>query len=253
MLRLLPALLLLRFLSLPCTSSAASYSNYSEAAAIRYVDLAGQAYCTPSQIRNATNQHAALISGFTPASVWHNDNLQFYAGYDALTDSVFVAVRGSLDLNNWIDNIDAVKTAPYEGAGDVEVHSGFWSEYEQLRDPIVAAVTEAADKYGTDRLSVAGHSSGGANSVFLAYDVARGALLPGFELLPLYTFGCPRVGNKAFYDAFEALDIEHTRVVHWRDIVPHLPNEWMGFRHTAREVWYSNEVRSSPAHSPAAR
>ena len=31
--------------------------------------------------------------------------------------------------------------------------------------------------------------------------------------------GCPRVGNSAFYESFQEMDITHTRVVHYKDIV----------------------------------
>jgi len=31
------------------------------------------------------------------------------------------------------------------------------------------------------------------------------------------------------------------RVVHFRDIVPHVPFIWLGFHHIAQEVWYTDE------------
>jgi hypothetical protein len=61
----------------------------------------------------------------------------------------------------------------------------------------------------------------------------------------MYTYGCPRVGNPAFYDSYNAFDIEHYRVVHNKDIVPHLPLEVMGFHHTNQEIWYSTEDSST--------
>ena len=38
---------------------------------------------------------------------------------------------------------------------------------------------------------------------------------------------------------------ERIRVVHYKDIVPHLPFQMMGFHHADSEIFYSNEPRSS--------
>jgi hypothetical protein len=35
--------------------------------------------------------------------------------------------------------------------------------------------------------------------------------------------------------------VSHVRVVHDADIVPHLPPEALGFRHSATEFWYTND------------
>ena len=50
-----------------------------------------------------------------------------------------------------------------------------------------------------------------------------------------YTFGQPRVGNVAYADYFKSILPEY-RVVHYADIVPHLPLEAMGFHHVPTEV-----------------
>ena len=51
----------------------------------------------------------------------------------------------------------------------------------------------------------------------------------------MYTFGQPRVGNPTFAAAFAAV-VDEYRVVHWRDLVPHLPLELMGYAHPPTEV-----------------
>jgi predicted lipase len=53
--------------------------------------------------------------------------------------------------------------------------------------------------------------------------------------LTYYTFGQPRVGNDAFATVFKSLVNEY-RVVHYADIVPHLPPEVLGFHHVPTEV-----------------
>lgn len=158
-----------------------------------------------------------------------------------------MTVRGSDDIPNWIDNIDAVKTSPYSDSS-VKVHKGFYSEYLALRDPMVHALLSQYSLHPTTKLVLTGHSSGGANMVFFAYDLLVTKSIPEldfFHLSSLFTFGVPRVGNPAFASSFVSADIPHTRVVHYRDIVPHLPYEWMGFKHTPHEIWYDSEDSSS--------
>ena len=56
-----------------------------------------------------------------------------------------------------------------------------------------------------------------------------------YDDVTFYTFGQPRVGNAAYATAFSSLAQEF-RVVHYKDIVPHLPPELLGFHHVATEV-----------------
>lgn len=71
---------------------------------------------------------------------------------------------------------------------------------------------------------------------------ASGINVPG----PHYTFGHPRDGDDTYSAAFaSALGKDALyRVVHNADIVPHLPYEWMGFKHAPREVWYTQNQTS---------
>ena len=60
--------------------------------------------------------------------------------------------------------------------------------------------------------------------------------------MDLYTFGSPRVGNQAWTDYINTILPQgwHQRVVHYNDVVPHLPMSEMGFNHCGDEVWYFN-------------
>lgn len=57
----------------------------------------------------------------------------------------------------------------------------------------------------------------------------------------LVTIGAPRVGNRYFVKFAQALfnryNVDVHRIVHNRDIVPHLPPYFMGYRHLARDTW----------------
>mmetsp|Transcript_28121 Transcript_28121/g.53227 ORF Transcript_28121/g.53227 Transcript_28121/m.53227 type:complete len:281 (+) Transcript_28121:63-905(+) len=219
---------------------------YDETDAIRNVHIAGMSYCSTDQIESGDNNHYQSINDFEVGQVWSNSSLQFVTGYDGTENTVTLAVRGSEDIDNWLDNLDAIKTSPYDDDSSVEVHKGFWKEYTTLRDSMISYILTEAEKHSTSKLKLTGHSSGAANVMLLAYDVARGQAegLEDFQVSDLYTFGEPRVGNTAFADAVKSLAIPHTRVVHYRDIVPHVPPHLMGFHHSPQEIWYDTEDSS---------
>ena len=74
--------------------------------------------------------------------------------------------------------------------------------------------------------------------------------LVGDKIVPLskltmYNFGQPRVGNDAFAQfAIDLLGVEHYRVIHNADLVPHLPPTQFGFHHIGTEVWYDEAMVS---------
>lgn len=50
----------------------------------------------------------------------------------------------------------------------------------------------------------------------------------------------PRIGNKAFMKSFVSFDIPHNRITYKNDIVPHLPEEILGFIHLPHEIWFTS-------------
>ena len=214
--------------------------EYDEVFATRAVHLAGQAYCEPGSIMDGSNKQA--VDGVTPYATWTNSSLQFYTAFDSENSAVVVAVRGSENVSNWIDNLEAWCVHPYEDK-DICIHSGFRSEYESMQEALIEDVAATADKFGTDKVLLVGHSSGAANMIQFAFDIATHQFpaLSKLNVLALYTYGVPRVGNPSYVTAFKAADIAHTRVTHYHDAVPHVPMSSLGFHHTAQEVWYNED------------
>ena len=52
------------------------------------------------------------------------------------------------------------------------------------------------------------------------------------------TFGSPRVGNDIFFEYFKTYGIYSKRITHHYDIVPHVPEEFLGYEHVNNEIWY---------------
>ncbi|CAM6004220.1 unnamed protein product [Sphagnum balticum] len=55
----------------------------------------------------------------------------------------------------------------------------------------------------------------------------------------VHTFGCPRIGNAALAQFFSLKVDTHYRVVHNRDLIPHLPPEPLEYHHSAFEVFWN--------------
>lgn len=113
-----------------------------------------------------------------------------------------------------------------------KVHTGFWTAYRQLHDPIQAWLGEIRPR----RLVVTGHSLGAAMATLMA------ALHEEAELV---TFGCPLVGNREFADAFRRPCV---RFVDCADIVTTVPYGFLGYVHFG-ELRYID--RSGAVHRPA--
>ncbi len=99
------------------------------------------------------------------------------------------------------------------GNKKIQMHGGYFSQFDSLREDIVAALQR--DEVKELQLYITGHSLGGALAIvaikFLASDITGAC----------YTFGSPPVGTKIF-----DRDIKTPiyRIVNHVDIVPRLPN-----------------------------
>lgn len=139
---------------------------------------------------------------------------------------------------NWITDLNAQRM-PYPGLRGATVHKGFYNSYLSIaRQVNLAAKSLLANCQGC-HIYVTGHSLGGAIATLAAADLF--ALTPD---LTLYTFGSPRVGDQAFATYFDKIVPDTYRIVHNKDLVAHIPQRFLGFRHVSREVWYYTEAGS---------
>lgn len=125
-----------------------------------------------------------------------------------------------------------------------EVHAGFADAYEELRAFLLAAVVEL----NCSTVIFAGHSLGSAIATLASLDLRASQ---GINVTAVWTFGKPRVGNRAFVDQYIRAASGHGvqppmwRIVHYHDIIPHLPPYELGmFYHESLEVFYDTEDNS---------
>ena len=147
---------------------------------------------------------------------------------DKVQNATVFAFRGSSDIENWISNFELRQISPYMDT-NIKVHRGLYNEYSKYKDWLFDRLPKTGD------VVITGHSSGGALAMFFAYESANLLSKPS-----VYTFGKPRIGNTAFVDSVNTT-IQHYRITHHNDIVPHLPEELLNYRHTNTEIWYSGD------------
>lgn len=107
------------------------------------------------------------------------------------------------------------------------VHSGFKQEVDDLwpvLEPYMAEVEQP--------LWFAGHSLGGAMATICAVRCSVSRICRDPE--GLFTYGSPRVGNRAYVNHCE---VPHFRWVNNNDIVTRVPPAWWGYRHGGREMY----------------
>lgn len=131
----------------------------------------------------STLAHAKQL---TPPSGIETDILGFVA-IDTSTQEIIVSIRGTSSLYNWLADVVWARqpTALCPGCW---VHLGFLFAYGEIIKPVNASLAAATRLYPAYKVSVAGHSLGGAVGTLLAMRLRA----EGYEL-DLYTYGAPRV------------------------------------------------------------
>lgn len=211
------------------------------------VYLAGAAYCDAATIQSWSCGQACsgpLRVVASTVTVIQDSTLDLQAFVGRMTDGrALVSFRGTQPskLQDWIDDIKSAVHTNWQGSScsGCRMADGFYTSYLALAPQIKQAVN-GLNAYTT---VITGHSLGAAMAGIAIYDMH----MSGFNVRgPHYTFGHPRDGDDTFAAAFSsALGSDALyRVVHYADIVPHLPNEWMGYKHAPREVWYTQDQSS---------
>ena len=164
-------------------------------------------------------------------------------------NTMIVSFRGSSNLLNWIDNVQFSLSCPYDDSS-ICVETGFYKVFEYMKNDIYEALTSLIRTHGLKQpnILVCGHSLGAAVATLMTYDIMNNdAVMERAQesnTIDLVTFGSPRVGNQEFvYDFMEKVNEYLTptfeRVTHAYDIVPHLPQQFLGYDHIPQEIWYN--------------
>jgi hypothetical protein len=236
-------------------------SSYDEDFAKLALIFSSIAYCPPEYVNEwsfATTQCNSDTSTFQLIESFKNETtLAFgYVGVDSTNQRVVIAFKGTNQTKDWISDIEGFVLADnceIEGVSIGLIHKGFCQYYNSL---VVMGLTDViqstVSSFPDYEILVTGHSLGGA-----AAAVCSGDLITRFGYAPtLYTFGEPRTGDYDFSLTIGEKTSGVYRVVHNRDIIPHLPPccgdiELDGCRtdtsclyHHTTEVWYDQNMTS---------
>jgi hypothetical protein len=110
---------------------------------------------------------------------------------------------------------------------------------EEIKEiPAIQAVLKLLDRYrGSRKLTVTGHSLGGALAVLAALHIAE--IYKHDPISAVYTYGQPAVGGATFCRRYESLGIPTYRIVHGADLIPHMP-PFAPYRHVGKSFWISD-------------
>ncbi|OJD32772.1 extracellular lipase [Diplodia corticola] len=190
-------------------------------------------------------------------------------GYVALSrppsaPRIILAFRGTYSLTNTIVDLSTVpqEYIPYPGSDDGDddddapdakpikctnctVHSGFYQSWINTRQVILPHVAEAMEKHPDYKLTLVGHSLGGAVAALAALDFKARGWDPHVT-----TFGEPRLGNEGLVQYIDErfnlgenatvgneADIRFKRITHLADPVPLLPLEEWGYHMHGGEIY----------------
>ena len=222
-----------------------SYAAYDSAVSTELWHYNTAAYCLPQRIQtwNVSNIQTLhpQVTDIRVYSYQPTDNLGYLA-YNPTSNIIFLVFRGTMDLSiiNWGLDLYFPKRK-YSNCDDCAVHSGFYDSYNNLNPTaMMNDLSALVSKYPTAKVSISGHSLGGAMANLALVDACN--TIGKVDLF--YTFGAPRTGNAKFSDYVNKLPcgsgITKVRVVHNLDPVPHVPPSIFGFKHgQGQEIFYN--------------
>ncbi len=146
-------------------------------------------------------------------------------------DDLIVVCRGT-EPHEWNDlKADANAWTVLAEVG--RLHRGFKREVDDLWPMIERAIRE-----NQRPVWFAGHSLGGAMATVCAGRCKLSSIPSNPKAL--FTFGSPRVGNRAY---IHAVKLPHYRWVHNNDIVARVPPRWLGYKHSGFELYLDSSDR----------
>jgi len=206
-------------------------ADYNPALAIEYASASALAYCQPETIQswscgdacqNLTDYKYYYTQVFWVA---HDETLAFSMIYNPSARKFITTFRGTVGKTQLFLEILEGNAMKYHLADIPGAFADryFYDHYLSVLRPVFMPNIEQAIKAFPDYEFVfTGHSLGAAMTTLAAFDVVTAGIIPK-DQVSLYTFGSPRVGNEVLAHAIEEAIPESYRIVHWKDIVPHVP------------------------------
>lgn len=194
--------------------------------------LSAAAYCNKNDLYNIVWREPA--KGFQIIDIIHDfaTDVNGYIGVLSSQKTIYIVFRGSQSIRNWIEDFE-VKQVDYSTFPECQckVHKGFYNSAKNVIDDILLSIENLKSKYDYE-IIVTGHSYGSAVAQFIAMELSAKRIDT-----TVYNFGQPRIGDGEFA-IFVNTKILLWRIVHNRDIVPHIPTtKGFNYYHACGEVF----------------
>jgi hypothetical protein len=193
--------------------------------------LSGAAYCDKSEY--PTMNLAGPAAGFIYKETLYDvkTDLNGYIGVLPSTRTIYVVIRGTNSFLNWVDDFE-VQLTPYSDC-DCNVHTGFYNSVLQIVNKTRFTIRMLKARYPFYSIIATGHSYGAATSALLALEIQKDK----FQV-DVYNYGQPRIGDAAFAQYTNSQIKNYWRMVHDKDVVPHLPpTDPFLYQHSATEIF----------------
>lgn len=196
--------------------------------------LSGAAYCGKDDYK--TMKVGGPANGFIYKDTLYDykTDLQGYTGVLPESKSIYVVLRGSSSIMNWMDDFEVmmVSYTTYPEC-NCKVHYGFYRSALGVSSKAIESVRALQKQYPTYSVVVTGHSYGASCAQLIAMELERNGIR-----CKIYDYGQPRVGDKKYAAFVNTVISEHYRTTHNKDTVPHTPpTDVLGFYHSCREVF----------------
>ncbi len=148
-------------------------------------------------------------------------------------DYLCMGFRGTNELADWLDNINAFSTPALFG----EFHRGFWNSVEDVWEPIDRRCRELQQQRKRP-IFFTGHSLGGA----MATIAAARYIQEDKPFTSVYTFGQPRAMTRSTALIFNSeCRARFFRFHNNNDLVTRVPARLMGYSHIGSYLYISEE------------
>lgn len=195
--------------------------------------LSGAAYCAKEQYK--TMNIGGPATGFVYKDTLYDikTDLQGYIGTLSTTKTIYIALRGSSSIMNWMDDFE-VKLVSYSTYPECNcnVHNGFYRSTLGITNKTIETVHMLKRQYTDYQVVVTGHSYGASCGQLLAMELEKAGIRT-----KLYNYGQPRVGNSKYAVFTNSILIEYWRATHNKDMVPHLPPTQFNYVHSCQEIF----------------
>jgi len=244
---------------------------YSTTDVMEFLYASAAAYCTEqswltqmtcgSICNNLTGYEFFYSYNYT---IDNDQTVQFIMIYNPSSKRFVTAFQGTKGITQLIEEILQSMPVNYtmHNIPNAQLEEYFGNYYTQyLRTNFLIQIQAAINQFSDYQFVFTGHSLGGALTTIAGVDAILSGFVSASNTL-MYTYGSPRVGNYYLAQAADPLFGGVYRVVHYQDIVPHIPPCNLGDEncslsnplvigpitwspwHIGTEIWYTETFSS---------